>query len=653
MTEVCIEIRDLKKYYAITQKKGFSILDLPQILKHKRSRKDPIKKVLDGINLDIYQGECFGIIGPNGVGKSTLLRLIAGIIPPDSGSIKVNGSLIPLLSLGVGFSDELNAHDNIYQYGMILGFSKKEMDGLYDKIIAFSGLEQYQYTPLKNFSSGMRVKLGFSTAVQISPDILLLDEVLAVGDISFKEKSRQKILEFCSSDKTVVIVSHSMTTISDLCDRVMYLKDGKIGSIGGTKEVIEAYVEAMHQYLGPKDLVFIQGQIQDRENQIFNQDRVRQINRQVSDLHLTPLIREFYDSGVERSLFEYLMWKNLKKFSQLEEVLAGISAGTPKEEFIVGYFGTSFITELGEKERSRTVASRLIKNFFSDGYLCYGNDDPTAFFSGDKAGLPVSGQLLTILVKDGARAIPVLVDAEKKVTIDDSSAFHILNSIRCNDPASATLVIPPEMYTRQAIAALTEKKIRLLAPVPGLEIEENRDLMDFLDGIVSPDRMQVFIDKPLFTKKGRFVIQGHEIDGYGYFNPRLLLESYTSYFSKLETLNTIFEGADLATSIKPELYIREIAKRHAMYFSGTEKDGSLSIRYNFDTIQDRQKLIGTVFLYHSGDWDAMGCYRNYERWKLTNDAVNLYCTVIASDEPLFRGRALLSLIDRVIWAGML
>lgn len=247
MTETSIEIRDLKKYYSNTQRKGFSFLDLPGYIREQFSGNDPVIKVIDGISLDIIKGECFGIIGPNGTGKSTLLRLIAGIIPPDSGSVKVSGSLIPLLSLQVGFSNELTAHDNIYQYGMILGFSKKEMDALYDDIIAFSGLEQYQYMPLKNFSSGMRVKLGFSTAVRIDPDILVLDEVLSVGDVSFKEKSRQKILDFCNSDKTVVIVTHSMGTIADICDRAMFLKDGKIGRIGDPDEVIGAYMEVMHQ----------------------------------------------------------------------------------------------------------------------------------------------------------------------------------------------------------------------------------------------------------------------------------------------------------------------------------------------------------------------------------------------------------------------
>jgi len=558
-----------------------------------------------------------------------------------------------LLSLGVGFSDDLTAHDNIYQYGMILGFSKKDMDNLYDDIIAFADLEKYQYMLLKNFSTGMRVKLGFSTAMQIQPDILVLDEVLSVGDISFREKSRKKILEFCNSDKTVVIVSHSMATIYDLCDRAMFLKDGKIGRVGDIEEVIEMYVETMHEFLGPKELVFKHERIQKRDAQIHNQDYIRRIHHHISDLHLTQSVRECYNPGVERSLYEYLTWKNLKKISRLEEVLAATNEGSSQEDFIVGYTGVSFLKELGEKERSQTVASRLIKNLFTDGFVCYGNDSLTAFFSGDEHVSPVSRYLSIILIKDGLRTIPVLVDAEKKVTIDDSFAHHILRTIQCNDHTKATLVLPPEMYTEQAIVALIEDKIRLLAPVPVHVIENHRDLLEFLDGIVSPDRMHVFIDKPVFAQKGRFKIQGHDIDGYGYFNPRLVLKEYTAYFKKLEMLNRIFEETGHATSTKPNATIKEIAKRYSTFFSGLKKDGSLAVHYNFDTIQRRQKLMGTIFLYHSGEWDAMECFRNYERWKLTNDAVDLYCKIITSDEPLFRGRALLSLIDRTIWIGMI
>lgn len=247
MTEPAIRIRDLKKYYPNSRRKGFSIHDLSGFFRERFSPGDPLIKVIDGIDLDIARGECFGIIGPNGTGKSTLLRLIAGIIPPDAGTIEVTGSLIPLLSLNVGFSGELDAHDNVYQYGMILGFSKNEMDAIYDDIIAFSGLEQYQYMHLKNFSTGMRMKLAFSTATRIDPDILVLDEVLSVGDVSFREKSRRKILDFCNSDKTVVLVSHSMGTITDICDRAMFIRDGKIGSVGEPEDVVSAYMQMMHQ----------------------------------------------------------------------------------------------------------------------------------------------------------------------------------------------------------------------------------------------------------------------------------------------------------------------------------------------------------------------------------------------------------------------
>jgi ABC-type polysaccharide/polyol phosphate transport system ATPase subunit len=247
MPESAVRIRELKKYFPNSQRKGFSLHDPAGFIRDRLFNKDSIIKVIDGIDLDIGKGECFGIIGPNGTGKSTLLRLIAGIIPPDSGTIEVTGSLIPLLSLNVGFSGELDARDNVYQYGMILGFSKRQMDAMYNDIIAFSGLEEYQYMHLKNFSTGMRVKLAFSTAARIDPDILVLDEVLSVGDVSFREKSRQKILDFCNSDRTVILVSHSMGTITDLCDRAMFIYKGKLGFIGDPEEVVSKYMATMQQ----------------------------------------------------------------------------------------------------------------------------------------------------------------------------------------------------------------------------------------------------------------------------------------------------------------------------------------------------------------------------------------------------------------------
>jgi ABC-type multidrug transport system ATPase subunit len=539
----------------------------------------------------------------------------------------------------------------VYQYGMILGFSKKEMDAIYDDIIAYSGLEKYQYMRLKNYSSGMRVKLGFSTAVRIDPDILVLDEIMSVGDVSFKEKSQQKILEFCNSDKTVVIVSHSMTTISELCDRAIFLKDGKIGMIGETEKVIDAYLEAMHGNLAPKDLVYARGHIRDREAQKKEQELVHLLHRQISDLHLTPILRDCYDSGTENAIYENITLKNIKNFSQLEEILSETGGSAREEEYLAGSRGFLFLRTLGEENRARVVATRLIKNLFSDGFVSLGNNTRTEFFSETES--PVSGNFSTILVRDGLRTIPVLFEKDEHFALDNLSAYQILKSTRCKDPLGATLVLPPELCTEKAIAVLKENKIRLLVPVPVQMIEEHRDLQDFMDGIVSPDRMQEFLDKPLFVKKDRFAVQGIEIDGYGFFNPQQVLKEYTSFFKILDITNRMFEETGRTYSQNPEDVLQKTARINSKYFSVVQKDGTFVIEYNLETIRHREKLIGTTFLYHSGDWDAMECYRNYEKWRLIQETVSLYSKIVLADEPIGRGKALLALIDYAIWAGMI
>jgi ABC-type polysaccharide/polyol phosphate transport system ATPase subunit len=623
------------------------------MMKNRRLKKNPIKKVLDGISLDIYKGECFGIIGANGTGKSTLLKLISGIIPADSGSVRVNGSLIPLLSLGVGFSDDLTAHDNIYQYGMILGFSKKDIDDLYDDIIAFADLEKYQYMPLKNYSTGMRVKLGFSTAMNINPDILLLDEVLSVGDISFREKSRQKILEFCNSEKTVVIVSHTMSTIYDLCNRAMYLDNGKIGMIGDTTEVIDAYVAAMHDSLGPTELAFTQKRSLDKERQKQDQDYVHFLNDWISGLQILPLIKSTYSPDVERSLNEYLIWKNLTKSPHYEELLEGNGEGHRPDEFVIGKSSVSFLVALGERSGSRSTATELMGHLCRDGFVCFGDSTLTAFFLTDTPGSRVPEELAVILIRDGARDIPVIFDKEKMVKVDDASVYKILQTIHCSDPQAATLIIDPDLYTMEGIAAIREKKIPFVAPVHVREIEEQQNLLDFFDGIIAPERMQIFADAPIFAKRGRFDVKGGEIDGYGYFNPRVVLKEYKSYFKNLEMFKKVFERSGKVVSVNPEVFIRDVAKGNSRYFSGTKNGMSLEIGFNPDTVYQRQKLLGMVFLYYSGTWNALDCYRNFERWKMTGECFNLYRQIITSDTALHRGKALLSLINMAVRIGLL
>jgi len=196
---------------------------------------------LRNVSFSIKRGESIGIIGENGSGKSTLMKILAGVLYPDEGNLTINGKIAPFLELGVGFQAELTAKDNVYIYGIILGMTRKEMDAKYDEILEFSELAEFENLKLKNFSSGMYARLAFATAVAVEPDILLLDEVLAVGDEKFQMKCREKINNFKKSGATIVLVSHSLDSIQSMCDRAILLEHGVMKANGNVWEVGEKY----------------------------------------------------------------------------------------------------------------------------------------------------------------------------------------------------------------------------------------------------------------------------------------------------------------------------------------------------------------------------------------------------------------------------
>lgn len=196
---------------------------------------------LDGITLDIMPGERVGLIGHNGSGKSTLLKCMAKILPADRGSVEVNGRIATLLELGAGFSPELTGRENMYLNGSILGLSRSEIDDSFDRIVDFAGVRDFIDTPVKNYSSGMYVRLGFAIAVHVDPDILLVDEVLAVGDQTFQERSLARMTAFAEAGKTVVLVSHDLVSIESLCDRVLLLEAGHIVFDGPASQALEEY----------------------------------------------------------------------------------------------------------------------------------------------------------------------------------------------------------------------------------------------------------------------------------------------------------------------------------------------------------------------------------------------------------------------------
>jgi ABC-type polysaccharide/polyol phosphate transport system ATPase subunit len=206
----------------------------------------PAKKiVIDNIDLTINCGEKVGIIGANGSGKSTMLKLISGILQPTSGTVRVKGKIAPLIELGAGFDSELAVIDNIILYGVMLGYSQLEMKSRAKEILAFAELETYALIPVKGLSSGMTARLGFAIATDVSPNILILDEVLSVGDISFQNKCSQRMQEFWQDDVTILLVSHSMEMICENCHKVIWMEQGRIKMIGQAQDVVEQYLECV------------------------------------------------------------------------------------------------------------------------------------------------------------------------------------------------------------------------------------------------------------------------------------------------------------------------------------------------------------------------------------------------------------------------
>jgi len=206
-------------------------------------RKPARRLVLDQIDLEIEAGEKVGIIGANGSGKSTLLKVICNILEPSSGCVRVRGNIAPLIELGAGFDPEISVADNIILYGVILGFSEKEMRDSTPRILEFAELEEYSAVPVKALSSGMVARLGFAVATEVQPDILILDEVLSVGDESFRNKCKQRIEKFWHANSTVLLVSHDLDFIRKSCQRAIWLEHGKIRMISQSSEVIDAYIE--------------------------------------------------------------------------------------------------------------------------------------------------------------------------------------------------------------------------------------------------------------------------------------------------------------------------------------------------------------------------------------------------------------------------
>ena len=243
MSNSAVSVENVWKYFRLYHEKNQYLKST--LLRGRRARYDEFW-ALKGVDFEIPFGSTFGIIGSNGSGKSTLLKCLAGILSPDKGSVSCNGRMAALLELGAGFHPDLSGRENIYLNGAILGMTRSEIDRKLEEIIDFSGLEKFVDTPVKNYSSGMVVRLGFAVATNVDPEILIIDEVLAVGDESFQHRCHEKIESFRQEGRTIILVSHGLMQVAQLCSTVAWLEKGVIQEIGPSYEVIGKYAGQSH-----------------------------------------------------------------------------------------------------------------------------------------------------------------------------------------------------------------------------------------------------------------------------------------------------------------------------------------------------------------------------------------------------------------------
>lgn len=242
MKETVIEVKDVSMHFNLMVERVDSIKEyVMKLVKGKLLYNDLV--ALSHVSFDVHKGEIVGLVGLNGAGKSTLLKIIAGVLKPTEGKVITRGTIAPLIEVGAGFDPELTARENVYLNGAILGHDRKFMDSKFDEIIDFAELRNFVDVPVKNFSSGMYARLGFAIATMVQPDILIVDEVLSVGDYKFQKKCEDRIQAMLDKGVTVVLVSHDINMIENLCTKVVWLEHGHLKDIGPTAKVCKEYEE--------------------------------------------------------------------------------------------------------------------------------------------------------------------------------------------------------------------------------------------------------------------------------------------------------------------------------------------------------------------------------------------------------------------------
>lgn len=322
MSEYAIELKHITKTYAMYAKPTDR---LKEALDFRRRSYHDTFYALNDVNIHVKKGEMIGFIGENGSGKSTLLKIITGVLTPTSGEMKINGNIAALLELGSGFNPEYSGYDNIYLNGMVLGFTKEQVDEMVDDIISFADIGDHLYQPVKTYSSGMFVRLAFAVAINVDPEILIVDEALAVGDLEFQLKCMEKFTEFRNAGKTILFVSHDVNAVRRFCDRVYWLKNGVVENEGETMEVTEEY----ENFLKRKSLKTV-----DREKSVVEEHSAPEIvtvdSATLLDENLEPV------DIVEQNSTVYVKVEYTVKDESPKNPVLGVAIRTVQNHYVCG-----------------------------------------------------------------------------------------------------------------------------------------------------------------------------------------------------------------------------------------------------------------------------------------------------------------------------
>lgn len=322
MSEYAIELKHITKTYAMYAKPTDR---LKEALDFRRRSYHDTFYALNDVNIHVKKGEMIGFIGENGSGKSTLLKIITGVLTPTSGEMQINGNIAALLELGSGFNPEYSGYDNIYLNGMVLGFTKEQVDEMVDDIISFADIGDHLYQPVKTYSSGMFVRLAFAVAINVDPEILIVDEALAVGDLEFQLKCMEKFTEFRNAGKTILFVSHDVNAVRRFCDRVYWLKNGIVENEGETMEVTEEY----ENFLKRKSLKTV-----DREKSVVEEHSAPEIvtvdSATLLDENLEPV------DIVEQNSTVYVKVEYTVKDESPKNPVLGVAIRTVQNHYVCG-----------------------------------------------------------------------------------------------------------------------------------------------------------------------------------------------------------------------------------------------------------------------------------------------------------------------------